>query len=505
MKKKQTTYISLVVFVAVLVILNLLAGKFFLRLDFTEDKRYTLSDATKNVLTDLIEPVTVTVYFSKDVPQEIVNVRNEFHELLTEYASISRGMVAYEFINPDKNEENEQKAQEAGINPIMINKTEKDQSVQKRAYLGAIIQAGENSEAIPVIQPGASMEYNLTTLIKKLAVADKPVIGFVMGHGEASPNEMIQAVQGLSVLYNVEPVQLSDTANLSKYKAVALIRPQDSIPQQHLNYLDEYLAGGGNLFVALNRVTINFANLASEQSVTTGLESWLEGKGIIVDGKFLMDARCGNITVQGQNGFMRYNQQVNFPYLPIISQFAKHPITEGLDAVIMQFASPLTFAGDSTIKFTPLALSSDKAGVAPIPVRVDPEKQWRNDEFPEKNIAVAGLFEGLLSGKQNSKMVVVTDGDFPINGQGQNMQRLQQGNINLFVNAVDWMGDDSGLIELRNKGVSLRMLDEIEDSKRVFLKWFNFILPIVLVIVLGVYRAQRSRIRSLKIKEENYA
>ncbi|MBT4411922.1 MAG: hypothetical protein HOC82_18955, partial [Bacteroidetes bacterium] len=91
--KRTTTYIFIVV--GVLILVNLLSDSFFLRLDLTSDNRYTLSDATKNIVRNLEEPVTVTAYFSEDVPTQMNQTKRDFKEMLIEYSNLSKGMVVF--------------------------------------------------------------------------------------------------------------------------------------------------------------------------------------------------------------------------------------------------------------------------------------------------------------------------------------------------------------------------------------------------------------------------
>ncbi|MBU0764425.1 MAG: GldG family protein, partial [Bacteroidetes bacterium] len=229
MKNRKTAVYYILIIIGVIVLINILSTGFYFRLDFTADNQYTLSRATKDILKNLNEPVTVTAYFSEDLQPQFAQVRRDFKDMLEEYASISGGMVVYEFINPNEEEEAEQKAMRAGIQPVLISSREKDQSVQKKAYLGAVVQLGENSETIPFIPPGAAMEYTLSSSIKKLSVTEKPLIGLVQGHGEPSMQAIFQAVQGLQVLYDVEPVYFSDTSyNLDTYSTLAIVAPTDS-------------------------------------------------------------------------------------------------------------------------------------------------------------------------------------------------------------------------------------------------------------------------------------
>ena len=153
----------------------------------------------------------------------------------------------------------------------------------------------------------------------------------------------------------------------------------------------------------------------------------------------------------------------------------------------MQFASSLSFGGDSTANFQPIAFTSEQSGSLGVPQFFDVQKQWTVNDFPMNAIPVAGVLEGTASTGTPYKMVVVGDGDFPVNGSQNGQQQSQQpGNINLMVNGIDWLSDDTGLIELRNKGIQFRPLAEMENSRKNFLKYLNFGLPLLLVIVYGV-------------------
>ena len=502
MNRKHLKYYLLLVF-GILVLINILSDRFFTRLDFTEDKRYTLSQTTKDILDDLDEPVTVTAYFSEGLQPQFDQVRRDFKDLLSEYASRSRNLLVYEFINPNKDEETEQKAAQAGIQPLVVSSREKNQSVQKRAYMGVVIQMGEESEVIPFLNPQAQMEYTLTTSLKKLVVKDKPIIGFITGHGEATLGSMQQVAEGLSVLFQPEQVQMTDSVILSKYKTIAIINPADSFPQKHLELLSDYLQHGGNIFLAMNCVKADF-----QQSMgfaqTTGLETWLKQYGINADQNFVLDANCGTVSVQQQQGPFKYTTQVQFPYLPIISDFSNHPIVDGMSGLILQFASTLNYVGDSLINYTPLAFTSEKSGTESAPIYFNVQKQWQQSDFPLKKLTVAGLFEGSFGGVTPGKMVVITDGDFPINGEGQQAHGIQPDNVNFVVNSIDFMTDDSGLIQLRAKQIKHRPIDQMEDSTKTILKIVNFAVPLILILIIGLFRWQKRRIIRLKRMEEDY-
>ncbi len=502
-RKSILTYVLLIA--GVIILVNLLSDRFFVRLDFTADKRYTLSDPTKNILRSLKEPVTVTAYFSEELPSEFLQLRRDFKEELIEYSNRSKGKVQFEFINPNKDEATEQKAMQEGINPVLINVREKDQVKQQKAYLGAVVSYGDKKEVIPLIQPGAAMEYSLSTSIKKMTVDDKPKIAFLEGHKEASLSSMVQVLQSLSVLYDIEPLNLSDTAlNLNKYKTLVIINPKDTIPDSQLRKLDEFLSLGKNIYIAMNRVDANLQT-GSSKEVSTGLERWLESKGIRVNPNFIIDESCGSVTLNQQQGMMTFQSNLRFPYLPLITKFAATPATKGLTSVMLQFASSMDFfSTNKNVTFTSLATTSEHSGTENPPIRFDFNRNWQQRDFPLSNLTACGLLNGKIAGTANSKMIVVSDGDFPVNGEGQQARQIPPDNLNFIVNSIDWLSDDTGLIDLRTKEVNSRPLNQMDDAKKALLKYFNFLVPILLIIGFGIVRWQYNRNLRIKRMNENY-
>ena len=158
---------SLLWIIGIIVLVNLLSRQFFFRIDTTQDRTYTLSKATKNVLSDLEETITVSAYFTSDLPPQYGKTLADFRDLLTEYSTRSRGMVNYEFFDPNQSPELEQEAVQNGVQPLLINVREKDEVVQKKAFMGALLKRGEQQDILPFISPGGPMEYELTTSIKK--------------------------------------------------------------------------------------------------------------------------------------------------------------------------------------------------------------------------------------------------------------------------------------------------------------------------------------------------
>jgi gliding-associated putative ABC transporter substrate-binding component GldG len=503
-RKKVQTTIALVI--GIIILLNVIGDKLFFRLDFTADQRYSLSDATKNILEELNDPVTVTAYFSEDLPPDVAKVRTDFKDLLVEYSSKSGGQIVYEFLNPNEDQEAEMKAQQSGVQPIMINVRERDQVKQQRAYLGAVIQLGEKKEVVPFIQPGAAMEYALSSNIKKLSATVKPKLAFLQGYGMPALAAMQQLNTSLSIMYMVDTLTLSPSKEVpGDINTLAIVAPKDTIDNYIFSRLENYMKRGGRILLAVNTVEGDLST-GSGNVVYTGLTDWLKEKGIEIEDNFLIDINCSNVMVRQQQGFFVMNTPISFPYLPIITNFADHPITEGLESILLPFASSIKLNPvDTSLTYIPFALSSEKAGIKTPPLSFDIQKQWKPSDFSLSSVPVGVAVEGKIDGGVFNKLVVFSDGDFVVNGEGQQAQQLQPDNVNLMVNALDWLSDDTGLIELRTKGITSRPIAaDLEDGTKTFIKYLNFLLPILLIVLYGVFRFQVKRNLRNKLKSVEY-
>lgn len=499
-KKKYINIILLTL--GILVLLNILASKHFFRLDFTEDSRYTLSESTSNILEELIEPVTIKAYFSKNLPPQLDNIRRDFRDMLVEYSEASKGMLVYEFIDPLDKENGEMEAQQAGIMQMQVQVREKDQMKAQIAYMGAVIEIGEGKEAIPMIQSASGMEYAITSNIKKLSVMDKPAVGLLTGHGESGLQKIAQSAADLSILYQVEDVTLNDsTPELAKYKAVAVIGPTDSLPDSHLEQLTDYVSNGGNLLVAINRVDVDMNNgFNMGKSITTGLETWLSKLGISVNNNFVIDANAAQVMVSRQQGPFTVQQPVVFPYIPRIENFNEHPVVNGLEQLIFQFASSIDYMGDTSLNYKPILYSSTMSATKPASTFIDLGYEWKEEDFPLNRLTMAAALEGKILDKE-AKLVVIGDANFPVS-EGQ--QQIHPDNANLLVNAIDWLSDDTGLLELRTRGATARPIDEMEDFTKGLIKYLNFLVPILLAIGYGIFRMQRNKIIKIKRRGVGY-
>jgi len=152
--------------------------------------------------------------------------------------------------------------------------------------------------------------------------------------------------------------------------------------------------------------------------------------------------------------------------------------------------------------FAPIIESSEKSGIQRAPTFFDVQKKWSGADFPVSKVILGGVLEGVVEGSPEAKLVVFSDGDFPLGEPGRG---INPDNANLLTNTIEWLSDDTGLSDLRTKAVLSRPIDDLEDGRRSFLKMLNFFLPIGIVLLLGVFRWQRNRSRRVKRMMENYA
>jgi len=230
----------------------------------------------------------------------------------------------------------------------------------------------------------------------------------------------------------------------------------------------------------------------------------LETNGYLeVKKQFVTDAQAGNIRVQRQQGMFQFATNVKFPYIPVVTNFADHPVTKGIENVIFKFVSPMDYTGQNSSAFTPLLYSSKNSGTASAPTRFDVNKQWQKKDFPMDKQILGGVLSDTSNTGNPFKILLIADGDFPVSERNQ--RQMQKGNLNLMVNAVDWLSDDTGLIALRTKGVDYRPLDdELKDAKKTFLKYMNFLLPVIILVGYGLVRMQINNRKRVKRMEESY-
>lgn len=466
------------------------------------NNRYSLSKVSKTIVQNTLDPITVDFYVTENLPQDLKKLAKEFVYLLKEYKSLSNVNFTINIIHPN-NEQTGQKAIEAGIQPLLIEISERDLEKIQNIFMGAIFRIGNKQSVIPFINHNTPLEYEITRLLKQSTDTLKPRVGFIKGHREASLGQMPQLINELSHLTDISVIDLFNTHELERYNVLCIIDPKDVYSPYEKEQIDKYLREGGRLFIALNHAVGQINESQNNGFINwTGIEDILEEKGLKIQYDFVVDNNCGTITVNQQNGFMNYQSSVSFPYLPIITNFSKHTITHGLNAILLPFASSIQqVKTNSTYIFTPLATTSSISGRQQAPIFFNLQKQWTRRDFNSPHNIVAAL---LTNEDNNSAIVAITDADFLINDVGIFAHPLRTDNINFAINSIEWLADNSGLIKLRNKFTTFATLEPIDDYAKNFLKYFNFLLPIILTLGYAGIRFRFNRNKRINRSRPGY-
>ena len=485
MKKilKDISYILICV-----VLLNIISYFIYIRWDFTATKRYSLSKVSKNIIQQNTRNIAIDFYVTEDLPQDIQKLAKEFLSLLKEYKSLSNTDFTINIINPNS-QATEFAAAKAGIEPIYKEIRERDLEKVQRIFIGAVFHIGNKEAVIPKINFDTPIEYEITRLLKQANDSIKPVVGFVKGHGEMPFNTMPQLINELSHLSEIQSVDLSTSRSLKQNNVNCIIDPKDTYSAFELEQLNKYLDEGGRLFIALNHAIGQLGSRNSGFINRTGIEDMLEKKGLKIKYDFIVDNNCGTIAIHQQYGLLNFQSNISFPYIPIITNFGHHTITHGLKSLLLPFASSIEQKrGDSDYYFKSLARTSSISGIQQAPIFFDFQKQWTQSDFNHPNNIVAAL---LSNDKNNSAIITITDADFISN---EIVTSSPTDNINFAVNSIEWLADNSGLIQLRNKFTTFSLLEPIEDYNRELLKYLNFFMPILL-ITIGAFIHHRHKRR----------
>jgi gliding-associated putative ABC transporter substrate-binding component GldG len=505
-RKAQTLFRVLLVF-GILILINFISVRIFSRLDLTKAGVYTLSDASKALVRNLDDRVTVKAYFTEDLPAPYNNNRRQVLDILNEYKAYAKGNLHFDFINPE-GEKNEQEAQQAGIPPVEVQVVKEDKFEVKRAFLGLVLLYEDKKEVLPVVQNLGSLEYDISAAIKRLTTTTKKRIGVTTGHQEAELSTMRKANQDISAQYEVVPVDLSSsTATIPQdLAALLVIAPQKSFSDTAKYQIDQYIMHGGKVAFLLNKVNASLQQRYS-QPVDLGLEPLLENYGIRINSDLVRDAQCASVTVMQQQGPFQMQSQIPFPYLPNVTNVDRtNPMVKDLQGLIFYFVSSIdtSLALSKGVKAEVLARSSKHSGRQTGFMMIDPLHRYTADELSESSIPLAAVMSGsfrsyyaggtadnksFVSQTEKSpqtRIIVVGDGDFMKDDFAGN-----RGNLTFFVNIVDYLADDAGLISIRSKDVAQPPLEQISDGTKKILKYGDLLVPPLLVIGYGLLRWRR--------------
>ncbi len=528
-----------------LLLANVLSVRTFARLDLTRDHRFTLSDATRRTLSELHDPVTVRAYFTADLPPPFSTNARYVRDLLEEYHSASRGQLAYEFVDPlseetaaDREKKKnvkrdifgraireqtsvEREMQSLGIPPVQVQVNEEDRLEVKRAYMGIAIHYRDETEVIPMVRETAGLEYDLTTLIRKLTREHTPKIAILTGHEGPDPAKDLSQARGLmSELYEVVDLDLGDekTEPPEDLDALLVIGPKTPLSADERRKIEAFVGRGGSVAFLLDAMKPELATLQAEDA-DHGLGALIQAYGVKIEPGLVVDAECAMINITQQRGFMRISQPVRYPLMPQPKALdPRHPLTHGLAQVAFPFMSPLEVVAppDGPVKAEVLVRSSAKSWVQKPPFDLNPLQRWTAPaaEAGPRNLVVAlsGRFpspdaekgEDANGGEDEkagdsearpARVVVIGGSSFVTD------RFLAPGNKALLLNLLDWLVLDDALLEVRTRGLEAAPLEELEPARKSLVRYANVLgLPLAFVgLGLFRWRARERRRRRVRL------
>ena len=539
MNKKNIIYSILA-----LVLLAGVFGIFSKRLDLTQEKRYTLSDSTIKILESVEKPLTVDVYLEGDFPASFRQLQNETKFLLEEFRKINP-KIDYKFIDPIKTKMSKDTLAAMGMQPSILPDMKDGKISEIVMFPFAAIKYNSYGTSIPLIinQTGIdadqqlsrsieNLEYNFASNIKAITEEKKKNIGILINQDELGPEQFQGFMEMALENYNAGPIipanekelTLADVPKLKNMDALVIAKPRKPFTENEKVILDQYIMNGGKTLWMIDAVNAEMDTLFQSKKIMaypmdTNLTDFFFNYGIRINPGLVKDMQKSAL-IRIVSGEVAGNPQFSsflWPYFPLGIAENKNPITKNINPVKFEFPTSIDTLGRKNIKTNVLFESSERTNVKQVPNYVALGEIVRTDSLSEfDKPSNPKIFAVNLEGKFNSayasrierttfpnfkaqsvdnKMIVIADGDIGRNqvykGKalplGEDLLTKQTyGNEQFLRNALDFLLDDSNLMELRNRNIEARLLDRQRiDEERSKWQWINLLIPIALIGLLG--------------------
>ena len=545
--RKIRDFLSFAIGITSLIIINQISHRFPARWDLTEEKRYSIQPATKDLLRNLDETIYVEVFLEGEMPAGFQRLKTSIKETLEEFRVHAGSRVQYQFIDPDQAISDQARQEffnrliQNGIQPSNVINTKEGQKTEKILFPGAMIAKGDqelgvlllkgNKGAGPQQQLNQSiegLEYELASAIRALSSTAKPRLAMIKGHGELENPETVDLNNSLLDRYEVRDVNLATGQSLLGYDAALVVKPIQLFSEVDKYKLDQYVMNGGKVLFFLDALQVEMDSISGEGTYAfpyeTNLDDLLFKYGVRINKDLVVD-RFGQQypIITGNVGNQPSVNWLNWPFYPLINYSGNHAIVKNLDAISGRFVSSIDTVKADGVTKTPLLYSSQYSRKFDYPVKVslnELRKEFNPETFNQGPIALAYLLEGTftslyknrllpegLTGEdfraegEASKIVVVADGDMLRNEiNPRTEQPLPMGfdlasgqdifaNRDFVLNAVSYLLNDQGLINARTKEIRIRPLNTVRvGEERVKWQLINLILPLILLVLYGVIR-----------------
>ncbi len=530
-KLEYNQYVAMALVAAILLVLNLIALKQYVRFDLTQDQKYSISKVSKASVDDLEDEVLVKVFFSTQLPPEFIPIATHVRDLLSEYESHSKGKLVVQYLDPGLDEELKREVQELGIPEVQMNVLNKDKLQVQSGYMGLTLFYADKHENLPIISRKnlANFEYDFTAALKRLLADELKTVGFLRGHGEhgfsqfpekgqEASQDYKQVVQFLSQLYKIRSVSLEEGQPIEGIDTLIIAGPKERLSERELFEIDQFIMNSGRVIFLVDQLE-NTRGLTLTP-VESGLADLIRHYGVKVGRDLVLDVL--HETVPFSSG--GYQFWVPYPYWPKLT--AAHfdqesPIVNGLESISMPWVSSLDYNESSAqegVKIKMLAQTTPQGWIQN-DFSVDPNREFDITEEQRKQIGVVALLEGSFQSyfkgrpvpalveeneegeitevlgsaegrevkertQEPTQLIVVGDSDFI----GDAMVGNYRSNLVLFLNAVDYLTLDSQLSQIRSKRITSRPLDELTESKKRLIKFVAIFAPSLLLVLCGLVR-----------------
>lgn len=515
-----------------------------IRLDLTKEKRYTLSDNTIKVLESVKKPLTVEVYLEGDFPASFKQLQSETKFMLEEFRKVNP-KIDFKFIDPIKTKMSQDTLMAMGMQPSVLPDVKDGKVSQIVLFPYAVIKYNKNGISIPLVVQQAgidadqqltksieNLEYNLVSNIKNVATDKRKKVGILVNQDELSPEEFQGFMHLALESYDAGPIipksqtelSLADVPLLKQMSALVIAKPRKAFTDNEKVILDQYIMNGGKTLWMIDAVNAEMDTLMRSQKVMPfpvdiNMTDFFFNYGIRINPALVKDVKKFALLrlVTGEvSGNPQYTS-LPWPYYPLGIAEKDHPITKNINPVKFEFPTSIDTLGRKNIKTHVLFESSERTLLKQVPNYVDLKEIASVDSLGQMEkpstpkiyaVALEGKFTSAYSSRierksypgfkaqsPENKMIVIADGDVGrnkvIKGQplplGVDMLTNEQfGNEQFLRNALDYLLDDSNLMELRNRNIEERLLDRqrITEEKSNW-QWFNLLLPLVVIGALG--------------------
>lgn len=542
--KRLETFLKFGIGLVLLILVNVLAGFWFVRWDLTQDKRYTIRQPTIELLRSVDQEIIFEVYLQGDIPAEFKRLRRAIKETLNEFRNYGGDLIQFRFIDPDLAESERSRSEfyqflgESGIQPTNAIKTQDGKKTEKLIFPGAIVSYGgqqtgvmlfKGNRASPYLerinQSVEGVEYELASAIRKLIKPDLRRIAVIKGHGELDSLEIASLTNTLLEDYQVSNVDLAFRTSLISFDVALILKPTTPFTPLDIYKIDQFIMGGGKVAFFLNALRVNMDSAGGEGHYAfpyqTGLEKALFNYGIRLNKDLILDLHSGTYpVVAGYSGDQPQIRFLPWPFHPILNYFGDHPIVRNMDAISGRFLGTMDTVKARGITKTPLLFTSRYSRRISSPVKIgfnDFREPPDPAAFQEGPYPVAYLLEGsftsafknriLPEGRGESefrdqgvpsKILVCSDGDLlrneinvdngrPLQLGFEQFSKETFGNEDFIRNVMAFLIDEQGIINSRVKEVTIRPLDRIKvEREKKFWQMLNLGLPIVVLFLLGI-------------------